>query len=140
MQNVYIGHGSSLPIWLHIWPPVTYRSLGRLNGFSSDLALRIMKDIILALLSSAVLLSVRGLVLVYLFVASVSVEIGLIVLLWQQLCYIYEGKTYLSHLSSQGDDGIGERDCQNIFRFFGCSYSALRYLPSFQRSTKSHKK
>ncbi|KAA8528937.1 hypothetical protein F0562_033575 [Nyssa sinensis] len=125
---------------LHIWPPLKYKSLTHLNGFSNELAFRTMKEIILAFLRSAVFLSTRGLVLVYLFVASVSVEIGLCVLLWQQLCYIYEGKTYLGHLSSQGSDGIEERDCQNLIRFFGCSNSATRCLPSFYNFRKSHDK
>ncbi|XP_021896557.1 protein S-acyltransferase 11 isoform X2 [Carica papaya] len=121
---------------MHIWPPVGYRSPVRLYGLSGELLLRAAKEVIIAFLSSAVLLSMRGIVLVYLFVASLSVEIGLSVLLWQQLCYIYEGKTYLSHLSS----GEGERNCQNLFRFFGCPYSILRYLPNWRTSQKRHTK
>ncbi|KAL5546084.1 hypothetical protein UlMin_005771 [Ulmus minor] len=123
---------------LHIWPPLSHTSLGRLNGNSSDVALRILREVIFTLFRSAVLLSTRGLVLVYLFVSSVSVQIGLSILLWQQLCYIYEGKTYLSNLSSRGDDGVGEKDCQNLLRFFGCPYSLSRCLPSFKR--KRHEK
>lgn len=128
---------------LHIWPPLKYRSsLGHLNVLSRDLALVALKEVLLALLSSAVQLSARGLVLVYLFISSISVEIGLCVLLLQQLCYIYEGKTYLSHLSSREGDQTEEKDCQNIFRFFGCRYSILRYLPlpSLRNSRKKHKK
>ena len=99
-----------------------------------------MKEIIIAFMSSAVHLSLRGIVLVYLFVSSVSVEIGLSVLLWQHLCFVYEGKTYLSHLSSQGDDAAGDRDCRNLLRFFGCPYFASRYFTSFSTSMKRHKK
>ncbi|XP_022726436.1 protein S-acyltransferase 11-like [Durio zibethinus] len=125
---------------LHTWPPLKYRSLGHLNAFSSDVALRAFKEVILALLSSAVQLSARGLILVYLFVSSISVEIGLCVLLWQQLCYIYEGKTYLTHISSRGGDQVEEKDCQNLLRFFGCPYSILRFMPSLRNSRKRHKK
>ncbi|KAF8398744.1 hypothetical protein HHK36_014602 [Tetracentron sinense] len=132
VMSAYVG--------FHLWPPMAYRSLGHLSGFDRDLAFRTMKEVILALLNSAVLLSARGLVLVYLFVASLSVDIGLSILLWQQLHFIYEGKTYLSHLSSQVDDGVGEKGCQNLFRFFGCSYSASRYLPGFWNTKKIHKK
>ncbi|CAL5403886.1 unnamed protein product [Camellia sinensis] len=124
----------------HIWPPLKYRSFDLLRGSRTNLALRAVKEIIFAFLRSAEFLSARGLVLAYLFLSSVSVQIGLSVLLWQQLCYIYEGNTYLSHLSSQGGDGVGKRDCQNLIRFFGCPYSALRYLPRFQNSRKRHKK
>lgn len=123
---------------LHVWPPLSYRSLGHINGYSSNVALRVLKEVIFALLRSAVLLSARGLVLVYLFVSSVSVELGLSILLWQQLCYIYGGKTYLSHLSSRGNDDAGEKGCQNLSRFFGCPYFSSRFLPNFRK--KIHKK
>ncbi|KAF5475700.1 hypothetical protein F2P56_007476 [Juglans regia] len=123
---------------LRIWPSLTY-SLGHFSGFNMDLALRAMMEIFSAFLRSTVLLSARGLVLVYLFVCSVSVQIGLSVLLWQQLCFIYEGKTYLSHLSTRGNEEIiGRKDCQNLFRFFECPYSISRYLPNFVRSRKRH--
>lgn len=123
---------------LHIWPPLTYK-VGRLNGLNMDMAFRVMMEVFVALLRSALLLSARGLVLVYLFVSTISVEVGLTVLLWQQLCYIYEGKTYLSHLASQENEEAGKKDCQNLFRFFGCPYSKSRYLPIFWRSRKRHK-
>lgn len=123
---------------LQIWPAVTYK-ISRLNGFRTDLIFRLMAEVIVELLRSALLLSARGIVLVYLFLASVSVEMGLIVLLWQQLYYIYEGKTYLSHLGSLGNEEVGSKDCQNLVRFFGCPYSMSRYLPSFWRSRKRHK-
>ncbi|KAL4638256.1 hypothetical protein ACB092_03G134500 [Castanea dentata] len=131
IMSIYAG--------LHLWPQLTH-NFGRLNGFNRDIAFRVVMEISLSLLRSAALLSTRGLVLVYLFISSVSVEIGLSVLLWQQLCYIYEGKTYLSHLSSQGNDEVGKKDCQNLFRFFGCPYSISRYLPNFWRSRKRHKR
>lgn len=130
-MSIYVG--------LHLWPQLT-NNFGRLNGFSRDMPFKVVMEIFLALRRSAVQLSTRGLVLVYLFISSVSVEIGLSVLLWQQLCYIYEGKTYLSHLSSQGNDEVGKKDCQNLFRFFGCPYSISRYLPNFWRSRKKHKR
>lgn len=126
---------------LHIWPPLTLTyKVGHLNGFNMDLGFRVMLDVFVALLRSALLLSARGLVLVYLFVSCVSVEIGLSVLLWQQLSYIYQGKTYLSHLGSQENGDDGKKDCQNLFRFFGCPYSKSRYLPIFWRSRKRHKR
>ncbi|MBA0572949.1 hypothetical protein Golob_000249, partial [Gossypium lobatum] len=98
-STIYISFLSAYA-GLHIWPPVKYRSLGHLNGSGRDLAIRAFKEVMLAL-------------------------IGLSVLLWQQLCYIYEGKTYLSHLSSQGSGGdhIEEKGCQNIFR--GSDYRSL---------------
>lgn len=123
---------------LHIWPPLSYRSTARFNHFSRDLAFIALREVAFALLRSAVLLSTRGLVLVYLFVSSVSVGTGLSVLLWQQLCYIYEGNTYLSHLNSHGNNDVEKKGCENLLLFFGCPYSFSRYLPTFRK--KRHKK
>lgn len=120
---------------IHIWPPLSFRNLRRLNGFSTDFVITFLRETIIALLDSAENLSARGLLLMYLLIASISVNMGLSVLLWQQLSFIYEGKTYLSHLSS----GAGEKDCRNILRFFGCPYAVSRYLP-VQNPPKSHKK
>ncbi|XP_073266722.1 protein S-acyltransferase 11 isoform X2 [Populus alba] len=125
---------------LHIWPPLTYRYLDHFRGGDRSLAWRALQDVAIALVSSAVLLSTRGLVLVYLFVSSISLEIGISVLLWQQLCYIYEGQTYLSSLSMRGGDAAGEKDCKNLFRFFSCPYPVLRFLPNFWNSPKRHEK
>lgn len=123
---------------LHIWPPVLYKPLDLLNGLvSNQAAFRTTKEILFAFLRSTLFLSPRGCVLAYLFIASASVEIGLGVLLWQQLCYIYEGNTYLSHLSSGESDGPRQRDCQNFVRFFSCSpHSSSRYLPNIWKSRR----
>ncbi|KAL2347932.1 hypothetical protein Fmac_001932 [Flemingia macrophylla] len=132
IMSVYAG--------LRTWPPLNY-SLGRLNGVSSSvMAWRIMNEIVVAFLRSALLLSSRGLILAYLFIASVSLQIGLSVLLWQQLSYIYQGKTYLSHLSSQADNEEEKKDCQNLVRFFGLQYSVTRFLPNFRITQKRHMK
>ncbi|KAG6391079.1 hypothetical protein SASPL_148828 [Salvia splendens] len=91
-----------------IWPPVEHnRSLSRLSGFASpEFNFGVLKGNILAFFRSAVFISARGVVLVYLFIASFSVGTGLSVLLWQQLNFIYVGKTYLSHLISVDNEEI----------------------------------
>ncbi|OIW17353.1 hypothetical protein TanjilG_22465 [Lupinus angustifolius] len=123
-----------------IWPPLKY-SVGRPNAMSQQyLAWRVIKEIIFAFLGSALLLSSRGLVLLYLFISSLSLQIGLVVLLWQQLSYIYHGKTYLSNLSSSTDNEEEKKDCQNIVRFFGFQYPATRFLPTFHVVRKRHVK
>ncbi|XP_057445222.1 protein S-acyltransferase 11 isoform X2 [Lotus japonicus] len=125
---------------MHIWPPLNY-SVGHINGASSaDRAWRFMSEIIAAFLRSALFLSSRGLVLAYLLIASVSLQIGLSILLWQQLSYIYQGKTYLSHLSSPGDNDEEKKDCQNLVRFFGFQYPVTRFLPNFRATPKRHVK
>ncbi|XP_047969460.1 protein S-acyltransferase 11 isoform X1 [Salvia hispanica] len=127
---------------LQIWPPVEHnRSLSRLSGFASpEFYFGVLKGNILAFLRSAVFLSARGVVLVYLFIASFSVGTGLSVLLWQQLSFIYVGKTYLSHLTAVDNEEVMERDCQNLIRFFGFPSKTTAYLPSYWKSRKAHEK
>lgn len=128
---------------LHMSPPFLY-SLGRLKGTTGrDLAWKLLNEIFVAFLRSALFLSSRGLVLVYLFIASVSLQIGLSILLWQQLSFIYQGKTYLSNLSSQTDNEEEEeekKDCQNLVRFFGFQYFVTRFLSNFWVTRKRHNK
>lgn len=123
----------------HIWPPLRHIPTVVLT---KSTFFAFFKELTLPFLISVESLSIRGFVLIYLFFASISVAIGLAVLLWQQLCYIYEGKTYLSQLSSNSNrnDEVEEKDCQNIVRFFGCPYPATRYLLTFWNSKKIHKK
>eukprot|EP00262_Sarcandra_glabra_P005591 TRINITY_DN17313_c0_g1_i1.p1 TRINITY_DN17313_c0_g1~~TRINITY_DN17313_c0_g1_i1.p1 ORF type:complete len:342 (-),score=23.59 TRINITY_DN17313_c0_g1_i1:90-1115(-) len=131
MMTAYAG--------LHLWPPLVYGSVDSLSIYNRAPALRALKEVVLALLNSTVLLSARGLILIYLSIASLSVEIGLSILLWQQLRFIYEGKTYIEHISSSNGE-FGEKGCQNLFRFFGCSYSAARLLLGSSNAGKSHDK
>ncbi|XP_061368318.1 protein S-acyltransferase 11 [Gastrolobium bilobum] len=139
LSTIYVSIMSAYA-GLHIWPTLTY-SIKGLNGITSvDLAWRVINEILIAFLRSALLLSSRGLVLAYLFIASVSLQIGLSVLLWQQLSYIYQGKTYLSHLTSQAGNEEEKKDCQNLVRFFGFQYSVTRFLPTFRVTRKRHVK
>lgn len=139
ISTVYVTIMCSYAGW-HIWPPLRFTSLAHPYTLASGSTSRVVRELSHALLGSAMLLSTRGIILVYLIVSSVSVQIGLTILLWQQLCYIYEGETYLSHLSSGADGGSGGRDCQNLVRFFGCPYSFSRHLPIFRSSQKRHRK
>lgn len=138
LSTIYVSIMSAYTS-LHIWPPSSY-SLGRLKGITGrDLAWRLVNEIFIAFLRSALFLSARGLLLVYLFIASVSLQIGLSVLLWQQLSFIYQGKTFLSNLSSQADNDEEEKkDCQNLVRFFGFQHPVSRFLSNFRVTRKRH--
>lgn len=139
LSTIYVSIMSAYA-GLHMWPPLTF-NLGRLNGITGgNLAWRLMNEIMVAFLKSSLFLSSRGLVLVYLFIASVSLQIGLSILLWQQLSFIYQGKTYLSHLSSQADNEEEKKDCQNLVMFFGCQHPVSRLLPTFRVTRKRHVK
>ncbi|KAG5580553.1 hypothetical protein H5410_051180 [Solanum commersonii] len=124
----------------HNWPPLNNWKIHFLSGaFGQKLVMTMLKDIFIAFMSSMLFLPARGLVFIYLFIASVSIKIGLSVILWQTLCFIYEGKRYLSHISASGGEGTAVKDCQNFIRFFGFPYTRIRYLPSFFTSKKRHK-
>lgn len=123
---------------LHILPPLNESAASQMHKVRDSIALAdLLKEIFTFWVNSALFFSARGLVLLYLFVASISVEIGLTVLLWQQLYFIYEGRTYLTSLTSEGE---AERDCRNLYRFFGFPYLSARYLPSWCNSRKIHRK
>ncbi|KAL6651609.1 hypothetical protein ACP70R_010534 [Stipagrostis hirtigluma subsp. patula] len=109
----------------HMWPSVDFPNLA--SSRHSMSSLKILMEIITTLASSAFFLSARGIVLVYLAFASLSVNAGIGVLLCQQLSYVYEGNTYLNRLSSPNIIQ-GERGLQNLVRFFGCPYSVSRVL------------
>ncbi|XP_042458276.1 protein S-acyltransferase 11-like isoform X2 [Zingiber officinale] len=116
MMTLYAG--------FHVWPPLVLRKL-TISSSGPRIAASILKEIVAALASSALLLSARGLVLMYLAFASVSVEIGIVALLWQQLHWIYEGNTYINQITSH-NSARRQGGCQNLFRFFGCPHSVLR--------------
>ncbi|KAJ4973418.1 hypothetical protein NE237_006592 [Protea cynaroides] len=139
ISTVYVSIMSAYA-GFHLWPSLPNMPLRHFTGSGTDVAFRMLKEIVIAFFNSALVLSARGLVLAYLFIASLSVQIGLSVLLWQQICFIYEGKTYLSQLSSQGDTDVGKKGCQNLFRFLGCPYLASRYFQFLFNSKKSHSK
>lgn len=121
-----------------LWPSVTYGSIDPLFIHTRSGLVRVLKDIMRAFLSSALLLSTRGIILMYLFIASISIQIGLIVLLAQQLKFIYEAQTYVSYLSSSGGENR-EVGLHNLLKFFGCPYSVTRFvLPDARK--KSHEK
>lgn len=125
---------------LYIWPSVDHKPIHMMNeSVNTELIVGLLKDNFLAFVRAATFLPIRGLVLVYLFIASVSVGIGLGALLCQQLGYIYAGKTYLSHLTYMDNEEVVEKDCQNLVTFFGCSQSTAVYLPSYWKSKKWHK-
>nr|XP_043619560.1 protein S-acyltransferase 11-like [Erigeron canadensis] len=139
ISNFYVSVISSFTAF-HIWPPLRHFPISVLSSpVDYTLVYGFLKQIAFSFFTSIESLPIRGFVLIYLFIASISVEVGLCVLLWQQMSYIYQGKTYLSSLSSRGNRN-SKKDCQNIVRFFGCPYSATRYLLGFWNSRKTHKK
>ncbi|KAK9676479.1 hypothetical protein RND81_11G079600 [Saponaria officinalis] len=122
---------------LHISPSLGETTVGQMHRVGNKLAvMSILKDVFIAFLTSAIFFSTRGIVLLYLFVSSISVGIGLSILLWQQLYFIYEGRTYLSSLSSRAK---AERDCRNLYLFFGCPYIRTLYFRACN-SEKIHRK
>ncbi|TVU16533.1 hypothetical protein EJB05_40103, partial [Eragrostis curvula] len=108
-----------------IWPSVDFPNLA--SSRHSRSSMKILMEILTTLASSALFLSARGIILVYLAFASLSVNAGIVVLLCQQLKFIYEGNTYLGRLNSV-NVLHGEKGLQNLVRFFGCPYPISRIL------------
>jgi hypothetical protein len=108
-----------------VWAPLDLTDLATTGSFRSVNLANLLKIIFAAMIRSALLLSARGLILMYLAFAGLAVQIGIAVLLWQQLSYIYDGVTYVNNISS-ANVGYTERGWKNIVRFFGCPYSISR--------------
>ncbi|KAM0841095.1 hypothetical protein ACQ4PT_059231 [Festuca glaucescens] len=119
----------------HIWPPLHFPNLSS-YGHSMD-SMKVLMEIITTLASSAFFLSARGIILLYLVFASLSVNAGIAVLLCQQLSYIYEGNTYITRLSSSNVTQ-GERGLQNLVRFFGCPYPFSRVLLGYLNKSQDN--
>ncbi|KAG8382171.1 hypothetical protein BUALT_Bualt05G0049000 [Buddleja alternifolia] len=130
---IYVAIMTSYAAALYIWPPLHLKPVNLFDGF---IIFRVLKENVVTLLESLVLLPTREYVLVYLILTSVSVGITLSALLRQQLRCIYMGKTYLSYLRAVDSEENLEKDCQNLIRFFGCPYNAALYLPSYWKSRK----
>ncbi|KAJ3689227.1 hypothetical protein LUZ61_018391 [Rhynchospora tenuis] len=108
-----------------VWPPLDLSDLTTSVSLHSVNVTSLLGGIFAALARSALLLSARGLILVYLAFAGFAVEIGIGVLLWQQLSFIYDGVTYVNSISAM-NVGYTERGWNNVVRFFGCPYSISR--------------
>uniref|UniRef100_A0A0E0H7E6 S-acyltransferase n=1 Tax=Oryza nivara TaxID=4536 RepID=A0A0E0H7E6_ORYNI len=135
LQITVLFYAAGMTIYssYRIWPPLDFENLAstrRSMGY-----IKMLIEIIGTLASSAFFLSARGLVTVYIAFASLSVNAGIGVLLFQQLSYIYEGNTYLNRLSSL-NVMHGERGLQNLIRFFGCPYSVSRVLSGYSNTGK----
>lgn len=113
----------------HIWPSVDFPNLA--SSRHSMSSMKLLMEIITNLASSALFLSARGIVLIYLAFASLSVNAGIAVLLCQQLHYIYEGNTYLDRLNSV-NVMHGERGLQNLARFLGAPTQFLEFYYDVQ--------
>lgn len=92
------------------------------------------------LFDNQVAFTIRYIGLLYLFVISVALLIGVGFLLSQQLSLVYQGQTYLDTLSTGVNDsnsGSGKKGWANLQRVFGKKYPWLWLLP-YIRSKKSH--
>ncbi|KAJ3673902.1 hypothetical protein LUZ60_005894 [Juncus effusus] len=110
-----------------VWPPLDFTILHSSNPISIS-TLKIIQSLISSLASTLLQMSPQGIILIYLAFASLSVEIGIAVLLWQQLSYIYQGNTYLNSISinTENNAGYDQRGWKNIVRFFECPYFVSR--------------
>lgn len=118
----------------HVWPTLDFQNLS--SSRHSMSYMKVLMEFITILANSVFFLPARGIILVYLSFASLSVNAGIAVLLCQQLSYIYDGNSYLNRLSSP-NVVHGERGLQNLVRFFGCPYPLSRVFLGYLNTGKS---
>lgn len=86
-------------------------------------------------------ITIRYIGLLYLFVISMALLVGVGILLYQQLLLLYQGQTYLDSLSTvvseSSKSGSGRKGWANLQRVFGKMYFWLWLLPHIS-SQKFH--
>jgi hypothetical protein len=81
-------------------------------------------------------ITIQHIGLVYLFIITLALLIGISLLLYQQLALVYEGQTYLDSLSPVNDD-TSKKGWANLQRVLGKRYPWLWLLP-YISSKKFH--
>lgn len=98
--------------------------------------MRLMANILSAVIvDTQFTFSMRLLSLVYLFVASVALLIGVGVLLQQQLWFVYRGETYMNNLypsDNRGKNAVtGSQGWTNLYKVFGRRHPVFWIFPTF---------
>jgi len=98
--------------------------------------MRLMANILSAvILDTQFTFSMRLLSLVYLFVASVALLIGVGLLLQQQLWFVYRGDTYINNLYPSVNRGknvvTGSQGWTNLYKVFGRQHPVFWIFPTF---------
>lgn len=98
--------------------------------------MRLMSNILSAVIvDTQFTFSMRLLSLVYLFVASVALLIGVGVLLQQQLWFVYRGETYMNNLypsDNRGKNAVtGSQGWTNLYKVFGRRHPVFWIFPTF---------
>lgn len=108
---------------------------------TSGIELDYLADVFSSLLfGNQVTFTIRYIGLLYLFVISMALLIGVGILLYQQLSLLYQGQTYLDSLStavSESNSGSRRKGWVNLQRVFGNRYPWLWLLP-YISSKKFH--
>lgn len=107
---------------------------------STGMGLDYLSDLLSSLLfDNEDISAIRYIALLYLFVISTALLIGVGILLYQQLSLLYQGQTYLDTLSTDLTNfgPVGRRGWANLQRVFGKRYPWLWLCP-YISSQKFH--
>lgn len=139
ISNIYVLLVSTYAgLW--IWPTFFYVPINLTSKFRSTNLVHLLRAFIDALMNSSVVLSARAIALMYLIIASLSVSIGIGVLLYQQVQLLYSGQNYIDSLKVRegAEEGLQfKKGWENLFRIFGTRHPIFWLLP---KKFKSHKK
>lgn len=95
-------------------------------GVSFDVVLDVLAAMVVSLEPVA---STRAFALIYLFIASLSLVIGVGLLLYQQVQLVYTGQTYLGTLTSGSGNHHLVKSWTNFRRLFGKQHPFFWLLP-----------
>lgn len=113
-----------------VWPQLLRFRRINLPRVHSGVSFNVILDVLAALVVSLEpVASTRAFALIYLFIASLSLAIGVGLLLYQQMQLVYTGQTYLDTLSSGDGNHHQDRSWTNFRRLFGKQHPFLWPLP-----------
>lgn len=113
-----------------VWPQLLRFRRVNLPRVHAAVSFNVILDVLAAMVVSLEpVASTRAFSLIYLFIASLSLVIGVGLLLYQQVQLVYTGQTYLDTLSSGGGNHHQVRSWTNFKRLFGKQHPFLWLLP-----------
>lgn len=117
-----------------LWPKLLkFRRVKDLSRLQAAASFNVVLEVLAAMIGSLEpIVSVRAFALIYLCIASLSLMIGVGLLLYQQVQLVYSGETYVGSLSSKHHEQQGSWN--NLRKLFGFRHPFLWFLPRFSNA------
>lgn len=137
MSNVYVLM-MSISAMLKVWSSLDFSDRVRVSSMNWHI-MEVLASYLQALLGSSISSSVRTIAIFYLVAASLSVIIGVGLLLYQQLRQLYDGYSFIESLQFENGNFRGSRGWRNFQRTFGHGNPAFWIFPKLASDANGKK-